>query len=278
MKILFLGDIFGLNGRKIIKKHLKSLIKNYAVDYVIANAENCTHGKGLSKQHYNELMSYGIDFFTMGNHTWAKKEVFDILKTKDNIVRPYNLDPSFQYANVGVGTNVVKVKNKTIRITNLLGEAVKLNFSLTNPFHDLNKIVENDQSDLHIVDFHAETTSEKNALGVYFDGRVSAILGTHTHIPTADLRITPRKMVYVTDVGLCGPGFGSVIGARAQNAIIKFLDHNERFRLEVSPLGAQLNAILMEFDDKTNKAIHTERIQILEDDDVAYLEENFNTI
>lgn len=276
MNILFLGDIFGNNGRKIIKKHLKNLIKQHHVDLVIANAENCTQGKGLNQEHYDELMSYGIDFFTMGNHTWAKKEVFEILKDQKNIVRPLNLPENFQYADLGVGTNVIKVKNKTIRITNLLGEGVKLNFKVTNPFYCLEDLVKMSNQDLHIVDFHAETTSEKNALAIYFDGQVSAILGTHTHVPSADLRVSPKGMVYVTDVGMCGPGFGSIIGAKAQNVLTKFLHPTARFKLEVSKLGAQFNAILMEFDDKTNKAVNAKRIQILEDDEINYLKEDFS--
>ncbi|MDC4183438.1 TIGR00282 family metallophosphoesterase [Mycoplasma bradburyae] len=278
MKILFLGDIFGVNGRNIIKKHLCNLRVEHNVDLVIANAENCTHGKGLSKQHYVELMSYGIDFFTMGNHTWAKKEILDILRNKQNIIRPLNLDKSFQYWNDGLGTSVIKYKNKKIRVTNMLGEGVKLNFKLTNPFYVLKDLVKNTNEDLHIVDFHAETTSEKNALAVYFDGQVSAILGTHTHVPTADLRLTPKGMIYVTDVGMCGPGFGSIIGAKAQNVLTKFFYPDQRFNLEVSKLGAQLNAILMEFDDRTNKGISTKRIQILEDDVENYLKEDFSTI
>ncbi|WP_027121883.1 TIGR00282 family metallophosphoesterase [[Mycoplasma] imitans] len=278
MNILFLGDIFGNNGRRIIKKHLKNLIKQHQVDFVIANAENCTHGKGLNKDHYDELMSYGIDFFTMGNHTWAKKEVIEILKNQPNIVRPLNLHDSFEYADLGVGTNVIQVNNKRIRITNLLGEGVKLNFKLTNPFYCLDDLIKMSDDDLHIVDFHAETTSEKNALAVYFDGRVSAILGTHTHVPTADLRVTPKGMVYVTDVGMCGPGYGSIIGAKAQNVLTKFLHPHARFSLEVSKLGAQFNAVLMQFDDNTNKAIGAKRIQILEDDVDNYLKEDFSSI
>lgn len=272
MKILFLGDIFGQAGRNIIKRKLGEIKSKNKVDFVIANAENCTHGKGLNWDHYNFLKEAGIDFFTMGNHTWSKKEILEILEKENNIIRPLNLNSEFQYWNIGQGTIQIKLKNKNIRVTNLLGESVLLPFKINNPFLCLEQLLTNSQDDdIHIIDFHAETTSEKNAFGVYFDGKVSAILGTHTHVPTNDLRITPKKMVYATDVGMCGPGFGSIIGAKPENVINRFLNPETKFKLEVSDFGAQLNGVIMEFDDDYNKPINAEQIRIVEDDQ-KYLE------
>lgn len=267
MKILFLGDIFGQAGRNIIKGKLDEIKSKSKIDFVIANAENCTHGKGLNWDHYNFLKEAGIDFFTMGNHTWSKKEILEILEKETNIIRPLNLNSEFQYWNVGEGSRQIKLRNKKIRITNLLGESVLLPFKINNPFLCLEQLLINSQDDdIHIIDFHAETTSEKNAFGVYFDGKVSAILGTHTHVPTNDLRITPKKMIYVTDVGMCGPGFGSIIGAKPENVINRFLNPETKFKLEVSDFGAQLNGVIMEFDDNHNKPIGVEQIRIIEDD------------
>lgn len=273
MNILFIGDIFGKTGRDFLALHLPQIKNKYQVDLVIANAENCTHGKGLNWEHFNFLKKIGIDFFTMGNHTWSKSEVLDILENEYNIIRPLNLDDSFQHHDVGSGTQVLHVKNTTIRITNLLGSSVALPFKTTNPFHALAKLLTNEtKTDIHIVDFHAETTSEKNAFGVYFDGQVSAILGTHTHVPTNDLQITPKQMVFCSDVGMCGPGFGSVIGAKAENAIACFLGESEYFKLEVSQFNAQLNAVFMQFDNQTFKPIKVEQIRITSNDCQKYLQ------
>lgn len=267
MKILFLGDIFGQAGRNIIKRKLNEIKSKSKIDFVIANAENCTHGKGLNWDHYTFLKKCGIDFFTMGNHTWSKKEILEILEKENDIIRPLNLNSEFQYWNIGQGSKQVKIKNKNIRITNLLGESVLLPFKINNPFLCLENLLVNSQDDdIHIIDFHAETTSEKNAFGIYFDGKVSAILGTHTHVPTNDLRITPKKTIYVTDVGMCGPGFGSIIGAKPENVIIRFLNPETKFKLEVSDFGGQLNGVIMEFDNKSNKPIGYEQIRIIEDD------------
>lgn len=268
MKILFLGDIFGKPGREAIKEYLPKIKRKYEIDLVIANAENCSHGKGLTMEHYYYLRKLGIDFFTMGNHTWAKNDIKEVL-SQNNIVRPANLNPNFQYATCGVGTNTIEVKNKIIRITNILGISVtNMESIITNSFNSLEQII-NDVSkpnEIHIVDLHAETTSEKNAFGIYFDGKVHAILGTHTHVPTNDLRISPKGTFYITDVGMCGPGFGSVIGAKAENAISKFLDPNKKFKLEVSTYGWQLNGVILEFDNLTNQPIHCEQIRTKKDD------------
>lgn len=278
MKILFLGDIFGQAGRDIIKRKLGDIKSKNKLDLVIANAENCTHGKGLNWDHYHFLKEAGIDFFTMGNHTWSKKEILEILEKENNIIRPLNLNSDFQYWNIGQGSKQIEFKNKKIRITNLLGESVLLPFKINNPFLCLENILaESKDDDIHIVDFHAETTSEKNAFGIYFDGKVSAILGTHTHVPTNDIRITPKKTIYATDVGMCGPGFGSIIGAKPENVIIRFLNPETKFKLEVSDFGAQLNGVIMEFDDISNKPISYEQIRIIEDDS-RYLDWEYKQI
>lgn len=267
MNILFIGDIFGKAGRKILQDNLAKLKEQYKIDFTIANAENCSHGKGLTKEHYSELKRSGIDFFSMGNHTWAKREIIEFINNTD-LVRPLNMNDNFEYCNLGEGSREIVINDKKIRITNLLGLSVTNMLPiLSNPFIELQKIIDKTEKDvIHIVDFHAETTSEKNAFGIYFDGKVHAILGTHTHIPTNDLRISPKGTIYITDVGMCGPGFGSVIGAKAENAIARFLDPEVRFKLEVSDFGSQLNAVVMEFDNATNLPTGCKQIRIVNDD------------
>ncbi|WP_033159762.1 TIGR00282 family metallophosphoesterase [Mycoplasmoides alvi] len=268
MKILFLGDIFGKPGRDSIKQNLQKIKEKYEIDLTIANAENCSHGKGLTLEHYYYLKKNGIDFFTMGNHTWAKHDIKEVLNNND-IVRPINLNSKFEHANSGEGTRTIQIKNKIIRVTNILGNSVtNMDSITTNSFLALENVIKNisNPNEIHIVDFHAETTSEKNAFCIFFDGKVHAILGTHTHIPTNDLRITPKGTIYITDVGMCGPGFGSVIGAKPENAISKFLDTSKKFKLEVSDYGWQLNGIVMEFDDLTNQAKSCEQIRKVKDD------------
>lgn len=267
MRILFLGDLFGHPGRLAVANELDKLKQTYQVDLVIANAENCSHGKGLIPAHYTFLKNVGIDFLTMGNHTWAKHEIASLLDNPD-LVRPLNLKPDHQYAQKGAGSRVINVRGYPVRITNLLGWSVYFKDKFTtNPFQELSALLQQTNERIHIVDFHAETTSEKNAFGVYFDGQVSAILGTHTHVPTNDLRISPKGTVYITDVGMCGPGFGSVIGAAADAALPQFVPPISRFKLVVAKnAGYQLNGVFFEIDENTGKALKCEQIRIVHDD------------
>ncbi|MDR3257297.1 MAG: TIGR00282 family metallophosphoesterase [Mycoplasmataceae bacterium] len=262
MNILFIGDIFGKAGRKAIKNELPKIIQKNMVDCVIANAENTTHGRSLSIKHYNELKNAGINYFTFGNHTWHLEEVLDILK-KPNVVRPMNLDPSIPESKHGSGSITFKVKNKTIRLTNLLGNTVECHKMQTNPFPLFTQFLKlNKPVDIHIVDFHTETTSEKNAFLLTFASKVSAILGTHTHVQSADEKIY-KDTVYITDVGMTGGSLG-VIGAEPETILDMFMGKSERFRLSPSKSKYQLNAVLLNFDDKTNQPKSIQRIYIYE--------------
>lgn len=253
MKILFIGDIFGKPGRQIIKEHLSNLKKEFQIDLVIANAENAAHGKGLTWKIYHDLMRSGVDYFSMGNHTWNKKEVLTILK-ENNIVRPANLSEHFIY-HEGSGSIVFEYKNKTIRLTNLLG--ISVNFKnkktqlsyTTNPFHYLEKLIQNNpRPDIHIVDFHCETTSEKNALMRSFNGMVEAIFGTHTHVPTNDYQIY-NNTAYITDVGMTGP-FEGIIGGDKKGILDCLFERSERFNLEVATGMKQFCSVLLEVNDQ----------------------------
>lgn len=263
MKIIFIGDISGVAGKKAICNEVKKL-KTCGVDFVIANAENTTLGRGLNFEDYDLLIKAGIDFITMGNHTWHKVEIKKILETKNNIIRPNNLKKDCEYAKYGVGTKLVKIKNKTLRITNLLGMSVGMREDvITNPFLDLDEIVKNDTSDFHIVDFHCETTSEKNALLLNFAGKVGAIFGTHTHVQTNDARIY-NKTAYITDVGMTG-AMNGVVGAKPQNIIAVFRGERERFKLEEQIGNYQFCAVGLEIDDGMNLPVKVHPIRIYEE-------------
>jgi metallophosphoesterase (TIGR00282 family) len=261
MKILFIGDIFGRAGRKAIKSELPSLIKDKQIDCVIANAENATHGRSLSIKHYNELMNSGINYFTFGNHTWHLDEVKEVLN-KDNVIRPLNLNPDIPEAKLGKGSIVFKINNKSIRLTNLLGNTVECHKMQTNPFPFFEKFLQQNQADIHVVDFHTETTSEKNAFLLTFANKVNAILGTHTHVQSADEKIY-RNTAYITDVGMTGGSLG-IIGAEPETILKVFMGTEKYFRLSPSHSKYQFNAVLLDFDDKTNVVKSIERVFIYE--------------
>ncbi len=259
MKILFIGDISGDDGIRAIKENVKEIVSKQKIDYVIANAENTTEGRGLNFDHYNLLKEYGVDFMTMGNHTWKQKD-FKIVLNEKNIIRPANLSLDYENHDVGIGSSVVNVNNKKIRITNLIGKTVYLKDMQTNPFHELDKIIASDKSDIHIVDFHSETTSEKNAFFLNFKGKVSAILGTHTHVQTADNKIKDNT-AYITDVGMTGSESG-IIGAKPETIIQVFKEEAERFRLLPNLDKYQFSAVILSFEQNNIKKI--ERVLIYE--------------
>lgn len=215
MKILFIGDIFGKVGRDLIDEYLVKLKKAHDIDFVIANGENVTHGKGMSQEHYRELLNNGIDCLTMGNHTFDRKELLDWIDTANQLIVPANYVKGVP----GVGTRVFEVGDKKIQVTNLLGNAF-LNTVTNNFMEVLDGIVAKSTSDIHIVDMHAEATSEKLCLAYEFDGKVSAVLGTHTHVQTADERILDHGTAYISDVGMCGP-FNEAIGMDKKNVIYR---------------------------------------------------------
>ncbi|MDR0739876.1 MAG: TIGR00282 family metallophosphoesterase [Mycoplasmataceae bacterium] len=261
MKILLIGDIFGKVGRRAIKEELSKLIEKEKIDCVIANAENTTHGRSLSLNHYHDLMKYGINYFTFGNHTWHLPEIKDIL-TKNNTVRPLNLKPNIDEGKHGHGSIEFKINNKLIRLTNLLGSTVQCHDIQVNPFPLFNRFLNEHKADIHIVDFHTETTSEKNAFFLTFAGRVTAILGTHTHVQTADEKIY-KNTAYITDVGMTGGSLG-VIGAEPETILKVFMGEAERFKLSPSHSKYQFNAVLISINDNTNVADSIKRIYIYE--------------
>ncbi len=258
MKILFIGDIFGTLGIKAIEKELPLIKKQYNIDMTIANAENVSNCRGLNVPDYHKLVKLGIDFFTFGNHTWKQKD-YDKMLSFNNVVRPLNIDSNCNIGKFGVGTLVVNFQNKKIRITNILGKSVyfQQNEWINNPFVCLeNVLVEESKqkSDIHIVDYHAETTSEKNAIIRHFNGKVDAIIGTHTHVQTNDAKIV-NNTAFITDVGMTGPTDG-IIGADGKEIIEMFFEKKTFFKLQEAKGKYQFCAVVLDFDQNNNiKAI-----------------------
>ncbi len=254
MKILFIGDVFAAIGREMIETYLPQLKQQYQINVVIANVENATHGKGLNKRHYEEFLFQGISLMTMGNHTFAKKELFDYIDEADRLIVPYNQPRALP----GMGSREITILGKKIRVTNLLGITF-MDGKSQNPFEAIDDVLKEDTSDIHIVDFHAEATSEKIALGYYLDGKVSAVLGTHTHVTTADEKILPQGTAYQSDVGMTGP-YESVIGCD-KDSIIKRMKTGVMTPFLVAESVGQLRATLLTFNDQ-NQCIQIERICI----------------
>lgn len=260
MNILFIGDIFGKKGKEAIQKELKQIVDSEKIDIVIANAENCTDGRSLSLADYSFLCDCGINYFTFGNHTWYLEEIQEVLKNK-NCIRPLNISPLSEEFKYGQGSIQFEYKGIKIRITNLLGSTVQCRDIQTNPFIKLEELLVVDTSNIHVVDLHTETTSEKNAFLKNFNGRVSCILGTHTHVQTADERIV-NNTAYITDAGMTGPSEG-IIGANPETILQMFKGERERFKLLEDDSKYQFNGVIISFNEQ-NKPYKIKRVFIRE--------------
>lgn len=256
MKILFLGDIYSKCGRDIVRKYLPILKERHQIDLTVANGENTAHGKGMTKKIYDELMEMGIDAFTMGNHFLKNKDITRWLDGVNNIARPLNIDGIIE----GKGSIVVDTSKGRVRITNLIGRVFIKEFDALNPFSCLEDIVDECDEVIHIVDFHAEANGEKKSLAYYFDGKVSAVLGTHTHVQTADNRVLNKGTAYISDVGFCG-AYESVLGIEVKDAIAFSKDHDFKNHTPAEDEG-ELNAVVIDIDEKNGKSKSIERIYI----------------
>jgi metallophosphoesterase (TIGR00282 family) len=276
MKILAIGDIFGETGRRIIKDYLPQLKEEYKkkkneINLVIANVENATHGKGISRTHYQELKDAGIDIMTSGNHIFARKETQEFIDELPEkiLLRPLNSNPyhpGLGTTNIEIEINIKgKKKKKKVRITNLIGTTF-MPMPAENPYFALEKEIKKQDCDIHLVDFHAETTAEKIALALYYDGEISALWGTHTHVQTADERILPGGTAFITDLGMTGP-HGGVIGAKLET-IIQRGKYGLPARIIPHEDQGQFNGVIFEFDEVSNKVKNIKRInKILETSD-----------
>lgn len=256
MRILFISDIVGSPGRDAVKNLLPELKKEYSLQFVIANAENAAGGSGITPKVAEELFNSGVNVLTSGDHIWKKREIFEIIDQEERILRPIN----FPSGAAGRGFGAFKTKEGfKIGIVNVNGRVFME--ALECPFRTTLRAVEalSGQTNIIIVDIHAEATSEKVALGWYLDGKVSAVLGTHTHIQTADERILPQGTAYITDVGMTGP-CDSVIGRKIEDVLERFLTAIPT-RFAVAGENIQLQGVVLDIDENTGKAKSITRIQ-----------------
>jgi metallophosphoesterase (TIGR00282 family) len=256
MRILFIGDTVATAGRSIVHHYLKSLQDEHAVDLTILNCENAATGNGVTPRIADEFFDWGVDVLTSGNHIWNKKEIFPYLDRNPRILRPAN----YPAENPGRGMAIVKTRTgEEAAVINLQGR-VFMPADIDDPFRIADAELARLPSHLKVifVDMHAEATSEKVAIGWYLDGRVSAVIGTHTHIPTADETILPGGTAYLTDAGMTGP-FMSVIGVMKEDVIRRFLTAIPD-RFEPASQDARLNGALVDIDSNTGKARTIERI------------------
>ena len=256
MRILFIGDIFGTIGRRVLAKRLPTLRSEYRVDLCIANAENTAGGRGLTGNLFKKLRKYGVDVVTGGNHSFSIPDNSGKFMDYPEVLRPHNYPPG----NIGKGVTIHPLPDGCFcGIINLQGRTF-LHESLDCPFRTGVTAVEDikKQTPVILVDFHAETTSEKGALARFLDGKVSAVIGTHTHVQTADERILDGGTAFITDAGMTGPE-DSIIGMKHEQVIQRFLLQTH-VRFEPSMSGSMLNAVIIDIEDSTGRATSIERI------------------
>ena len=260
MKILFLGDVMGRSGRHSLRDHLPEAINDNKIDFVIANGENAAGGFGITESICNELYSYGVNVITTGNHLWDQKEITNYIDKDQNLLKPYN----FAEGSPGLGFNIYELDNKEkIAVINIMGNLFMR--SCDNAFFKIEEVLQKiDVKDLSFifVDFHAEASSEKMAMGHHLDGRVTAVVGTHTHVPTADATIMEHGTAYQTDAGMCGD-YDSVIGTKKQEFVRKFATQDtERKRVPPADGVGTLCGVIIESQHDNFLAKNIQSIRI----------------
>jgi len=262
LNILFVGDIFGSAGRKIVREHIGHLRETHGIELVIMNAENAAGGFGVTPQIAEELFEMGADVLTTGNHVWDKREIIEYFQMADGnphsparrLLRPANLSPNLP----GWGLYEGKKNGVPYAVVNLQGRVFM--GSSDDPYRFTDNLLKKIESKIIFIDFHAEATSEKVAFGWYLDGRVTAVVGTHTHIPTADENVLTKGTAYITDVGMTGP-YDSVIGVKKELVIDRFLTGMPA-RFEAATGDVRLCAVVVECDDQTGRARRIERLMV----------------
>ncbi|MDP4120034.1 MAG: TIGR00282 family metallophosphoesterase [Bacillota bacterium] len=255
MRILAIGDVVGSIGCQFLRSKLPNLKKIKGIDLVIANGENAADGNGITPATAEYLFASGVDVITLGNHAFRRKEIFDVLENNEYIVRPANYPEN---TTPGRGKCIVDMGRVHVCIINMLGNAFME--SLCCPFKTMDDLLKETEEKIIIVDFHAEATGEKQALGYYLDGRVSAMFGTHTHVQTADEKILEAGTGFITDVGMTGP-IRSVLGVKPE-LIIKKLKEKMPVRFDLADGECKMDCIIFDIDEKSGKTIEIERLEI----------------
>ena len=254
IRILFFGDIVGQAGRNIVTSNISSLRESYKIDLVIANGENAAHGKGITEKIYKQLVGSGVDVITMGNHTFAKSTIYNFIENSDRLIRPLNMEP----LNVGRNHIILDVKGKKICIFNVIGDVFMVSSGIS-PFDVTRSFLDEIKADIYFCDFHGEATSEKILYAFEFQKIIQIVVGTHTHVQTADERII-GKTAFISDVGMCGV-YHSVLGRDVDETLARLVYRQEtHFKVAEGP--AILCAVVVEIDEESLKAVNIERIQI----------------
>lgn len=257
MRILVIGDIIGNSGVKKIKEIIPNFKKENNIDFIIANAENSADGMGITVKIFEDLKKSNIDVMTMGNHTWGKREIFSIID-EPQIIRPANYSKGVP----GKGYMIYECNGKNIAVINLIGR-VDIAVLSENPFLKVEGIIEKikDKADIIIIDFHAEATAEKIAMGYFLDGKVTCVYGTHTHVQTADEKILENGTAYITDIGMTGPVY-SVIGMDVEASLKRFVTTlPERYKVSADK-NIMMNGIILQINDETCRTEKIERVKL----------------
>ena len=254
MNILAVGDIVGNSGVNKLKSELKDIKAKYNIDFCIVNGENAAEGMGITKKNFDDIILAGADCITMGNHTWGKKEIFTFIDDP-KILRPLNYPEGV----CGKGHNIFECNNKKIAVINAMGRA-EINVQTENPFIQIQKVIDKikKEVDIIVLDFHAEATAEKEAMGYFLDGKATIVFGTHTHVQTADEKILEKGTAYITDIGMTGPK-NSVLGMDKEAALKRYLTAlPEKYRVATGE--TMLNGCVFKINDETNTVMDIERI------------------
>jgi 2',3'-cyclic-nucleotide 2'-phosphodiesterase len=257
IRLLFIGDIVGRPGRDLVRRGLHGLVDYHRVDLVIANAENAAAGFGITREIGDQLLEWGVDVMTSGNHIWDKREALDYIGTEPRLIRPAN----YPAGTPGNGSYVARTRDgRSVGVVNGMGRVFML--SIDDPFQVVLREVEalRKRTRVVFVDFHAEATSEKIAMGWHLDGRATAVVGTHTHVQTADERILPKGTAYLTDVGMTGP-HDSIIGVEIEPALNRFLTALPQ-KFETATGNPRLHAVVIEADEESGVATDIERVSL----------------
>lgn len=260
MRLLFLGDVVGRTGRDAVSERLPGLIDRYRFDFVVINGENASHGRGLTEGHYHDLREAGADVVTLGDHAFDQRDTLSYIEREPTLLRPINMAPGAP----GRGANLIEARNgRQVLVVNALGRV------FMNPIDDPFRAVEaaiaaaplREQADAIIVDFHTEATSEIQAMGFFLDGRVSLVVGTHTHIPTSDHRILKGGTALMSDAGMCGD-YDSIIGVDPEEPLNRFLTGIPQNRFTPGEGEATLSGVVVETDDATGLAVHVAPLRV----------------
>ena len=264
MRILFLGDIVGRVGLLAVSDVLPKLVKKHQIDFVIANGENVTRGRGLSRKDYCALVDMGVDAITLGNHYHGRYEIDDYIEEADRLIRPLNL----KNYDLGVGSATFECNGVPITVTNILGTAF-MKDEVYSPTVSFQECLQSTEEGVHIVDYHAESTSEKATFAYFFDGQVSAVIGTHTHVLTADQRILPNGTAFLSDAGFAG-AYQSIIGFEP-NSVIDRLYYGKGERMEIEDdVPSCVNGAILEVDDETYLAKSIVPFSVIEGKEILY--------